>query len=392
MTTVSDPKLPGKERSYLSAFLKFLFFIIALIAVLLTILFNMGGNSEVLKSSLEKFISETFGGRPTTISKLNRISFFPVVGVDFEDLQVKETKATEDMSLSVKKVKAFVTFWGMMVKKTEISAFYIEDLKLKGSAFGRRDFNVEKLFIDHDKGTTKAELKANGSLNDLPWDFTLGLEVTGSVGGYRYGFGKNRELLFTLDKMKLAANVNEQINDYIKIDPFSVSDEETTVSGSLSLSLLEGQQVKVSGRLVTGDQKTVMKPDFIWDYSIRPSKVSGDIVFPVFEEESLKGKKGTMALMDKIYKLVIAGPEASKTEGKDKKASPNESVNKAMYLCSYDFDLKVTNATAAEDQKEKQTPFEFKAQNIKSHLKIVPVKGSVDAYDGPCGSHPFFQP
>ncbi len=388
--TESDPKLPGKERRYLTVFLKFLFFVIALVAVMLTVLFNMGGSSEVLKSSLEKFLSDSLGGRPTTIAKLHRISFFPVVGVDFNDLKVRETQATEELSLSVKNFKAFVTFWGMIVKKTEITALYMEDLNLRGGFVGKRDFSVEKLFIDHDKGTKKAEIRAKGLLDNLPWNFSLGMDVSGSIGGYKYSFGKNRPVVFNLDKLNLAADISEQINDYIKIESLSMGDEESRVTGNLSLSLLEGQQVKINGRLASGDQKNIMKPDLILDYSVKPIKFSGELLFPQTDQDSLKGEKGPLALLDKLHEIAVFQPAPPQTEKDDKKTSEEEKPRKKVYLCGYDFDLKISSEGPPDAQSPQQEAAEFMAKNSGNLLKITPIKGKVVAYEGPCDSHPFF--
>lgn len=389
MTTVSDPKLPGNERGYLTGFLKFLFFIIALVAVMLTVLFNMGGSSDVLKSSLEKFISDTFGGRPTFIGRLHRISFFPVVGVDFEELQVRETQSTQELSLSAKKFKAFVTFWGMIVKKTEITALYMEDLRLRGGFVGKRDLTIEKIFIDHNKGTKKAEINSKGSLDSLQWSLSLGMEVSGSVGGYRYSFGKDRPIVFTMDKIHLSATITEQIDDYISLESLSMGDDEANMSGNLSVSLLEGQQVKINGRLVTQDQKNIMKPDVIIDYSVKPIKVSGEIAFSQIDTDSLKGKNGPFALIDKVHELVIFQPEVSESGSTDQKTE-NKVTNEQVYVCNYSFDLKITTEAQNKESTNEQDPITYQAQNKDHQLKIIPAKGNIQPYEGPCESHPFF--
>ncbi|MCB1681545.1 MAG: hypothetical protein H6858_02340 [Rhodospirillales bacterium] len=390
-----DPKLPGKKSGFVTGFLKFLFFFIAMVAVLLTVLFNMGGTSDTLKSSLEKYISDTMGGRPTFIAKLNRISFFPVIGADFDELTVKETPQSEEMSLSISKFKAFVTFWGVVTKKTQIKSLYIEGLSLRGGVVGKRDFTIKRLFIDHDKGTRQAAISAEGTLADFPWNFRLGLDVSGSIGGFSYSLGKNRPIKFDLDQVHLDANINEQINDFIKVDSLSVGMPENVVNGTLSLSLLEGKQIKINGRLEGGEPKTVIKPDLILDYSSQPAKVTGTITSPVISPQGLKGDNSPTALFNLIHqKLIVQTDETDKSKESESGDQEQQGPARAQtsYMCAYDFDIRFSAENVATPDQMEGGALEFQAKNAGQHLTVTPLKGDVTAYDGPCEAQEFFKP
>ena len=75
-------------RKWIMRLLKIGVFLAIMLAIFVTVLANMGGSTVTLKEAAQKFIGESFGGRPAVIQKLVRLSFFPLVGIDAEKIQV----------------------------------------------------------------------------------------------------------------------------------------------------------------------------------------------------------------------------------------------------------------------------------------------------------------
>lgn len=396
MTTVSDPKLPGKERGFLTGFLKFLFFAIAFIAVMLTVLFNMGGSTETLHKSMEQFISDSTGGRPTKIEKVNRISFFPMVGADFEKLEVRETPSSKERVIYADKIRIFVTFWGFVTRSMTLKSLFVENMFIKEGILGRKSFAVEKMFIDHDKGTRNALVKANGMLGGRPWTLKLGMEVGGSVGGYTYQFGDNRPLEVEIEDIYFKADLEKQVNDYISIKNLTIGMPDPMVTGDLSLSLLEGLQVKVAGRLMSGEQNDIYKPDVIINYSKKPIKITGKISSVELRTKDFDKDTTLVSLINEgleIFQENLKGdaedqtpPPAETEKNEDKKNKPQEQEEqkKSASLCLYDFEVTYTiDKLHGKDGKILEN-VEFLAVNKDGKLEITPKRGETQPYAGPC--------
>jgi hypothetical protein len=385
--TETDPKLPVKERRLLAGLLKFTFFVIAFFAVMVTILFNMGGSSETLHQSLEKLISDSLGGRPTRVMKLNRVTFFPSVGADFEKLEIKETMASNELTVSAEKVRLFVSFWGFMSRRMGIKAAYLENVNIRKGVLGRNAFSIEKLFIDHDKGTQKALLRANGKLEEDPWTISMDLEVSGSVGGYTYHIAKNRNINLEIGNLRLKATLSEQISDYIKIEKLSLGMPEETLNGELSVSLLEGQLVKLGGRLTSGKTASIISPDLLITYGGKNINLEGKISSLQMDTSYMTGSEGPLALFNGLHEMLAYDlyiPEKkAETEKKKQDESKTRETERA-FACRYDFNLKfVIDKTIGKDGKPSEG-MEFDAVNKDGELTVTPVKGKVEPFKGAC--------
>lgn len=399
--TETDPKLPVKERRLLAGLLKFTFFVIAFFAVMVTILFNMGGSSDMLKQSLEKLVSDGLAGRPTRVIKLNRVSFFPSVGADFEKLEVKETMASDDLTVSVEKARFFVTFWSLIVRRLGVKSLYLEDVHIRKGLLGRNALKIEKLFIDHDKGTQKAVLRGNGMLEEYPWTASMDLEVSGTVGGYTYHIARNRNLKLELGDLRVNALLNEQISDYMKVGNFSVGMPEDILKGDLSASLLEGQILKIAGRLTSGDTGSILTPDILVDFSGDTIKATGKITSPQLDPDHIAGPRGPLALLNGVHELLAQDlfvpdkkPAAETAEDQKEPAQPAATDKKEekketreterAFACRYDFTLKfVIDKTVGKDGNQAEG-MEFDAVNKDGELTVTPVKGKVEPFKGPC--------
>lgn len=79
-------------KKWFSRLIKLSFFILAFLAIIATVLINMGGSSPTIKGALEDYISAStgFGAQ---IGMLNKMTFFPNISVDIQDLRLKRPNA-----------------------------------------------------------------------------------------------------------------------------------------------------------------------------------------------------------------------------------------------------------------------------------------------------------
>ena len=128
----NDKKKKEKSGNGFARFCKFLFFVIAFFLVILTILANMGGSNDMLRESVESFVSDTFGKRPASIGVLHKMTFFPSVGVHARNVKVL-SKPEEDGGypvVSIGNVEVFMGFWSVATSQPKFKEMVIEDVSV----------------------------------------------------------------------------------------------------------------------------------------------------------------------------------------------------------------------------------------------------------------------
>lgn len=75
-------------KKWISRLTKIGFFIFAIIAVILTVMVNMGGNSDTLKFAIEDYISQSTGFA-AKIDTFHKMTFYPNISVEAEGIRLK---------------------------------------------------------------------------------------------------------------------------------------------------------------------------------------------------------------------------------------------------------------------------------------------------------------
>lgn len=382
--------LAKKEKSFFSGLLKFLFFAIAMIAVMLTVMANMGGSSDTLRESLEKFISSSLEGRYTTIKRLNRVSFFPVLGVDIEGLEVKETSKSKDVDLSAKKVRIFITFWGLITKRTRFTSFLVEDLKAKKGVLGRKSFSIDKIYIDHDKGTKEAYINGYGSMDSsYKWAVKMKVQVLGSIGSYKYAVGKQRPFDIEVGDIKFSGVLSDRIKDYVRIGDIYIGAPDPALKGFISLSLLEGNLMKLIGSFTAIGNNDDYKPDLIIEFSKSTPQISGKFESDVLHVNYLNdGKNSPIAVIERVFE-VFENDGQDKGEGKDKSSDGGKSENDNI-ACRYGLNVDVAIKKLITKDKTgrdiERNNVEFLLTQKDGIVELTPKKGDIEAISMACES------
>ncbi len=373
-----------KDSNWISALLKLSFFVITFFAVILTVMANMGGNSETLRESLESFIASSVGGRPASIDNLVNVSFFPVLGVDMEDLEVKATPESRENVIVADKIRAYMTFWGVIMKQTTLSALLIENMRVQRGILGYKRFSIEKMFIDHDKGTKQATIIGYGEMEKYDWRLKLDVDVYGSVGSFRYHIGKKRPMEIEMDDLRFKTILSEKISDYVKLDQMSIGMPETIVKGELSLSLLEGGILKVRGRLISGEEISIYKPNLLIDFSQNPTKISGTVESEKLYASNWQDEKSPAALFNYMHEMFDIENIAD-----DGLATPAQKENDTgfsdkTYACEYDLDVTVNIKSYVDQEGEEHEDVAFKMKQDKKTLSFEAENIGLESFEKPC--------
>ncbi|MCB1784257.1 MAG: hypothetical protein KDI13_09700 [Alphaproteobacteria bacterium] len=303
--TTSDPLLQ-KETGWIAAILRFIFFVAVFFSVIFTVMANMGGNSDTLKESIEGFVSKSFGGNPAKVQRLNRMSFFPSIGIDIEGLQVTNKDDKGEILFSAGKIRIFMSFWDVMNRTPQMSAFAIEDLRAKRGILGDRRISVGKAYIDHNRENNTAVLRADGMWGTDPWTASIGLQVTGKPAAYSYLAGPEKPVTLNIGGMNVSGTITDKVKDYLRLEDFTVSLEEQkepAITGLLSFSMLDLNMMKLRGDLVAGAHKTHTEPEIVIDYDKNPTAISGTLKSENLNAEDIQGPNSLYAVYDKVDRI-----------------------------------------------------------------------------------------
>lgn len=371
-------KQPKDKGSAIGTLLRVLFFLLAFIAIMFTILANMGGTSESLKKSVEDLVSTTLGGRPASVDRLVRISFFPLVGVDIEGLEVKESKENDTKVITADKLKMYMNFWSIATKSSTFSSLLVEKLNIQSGIIGRRSLEIEKMFVDHDKETKTAAIKANGKLGEHPWEAKIQVDVYGQAGGYSYSLGPNRNFSMEIEELNIGGILVERFSDYIKLSNITAGLPEKIIIGDLTLFLLENNLIKIKGKLSFGNNKSEIKPNIVIDMAKKPPVISGEIESDnLFYSDIIEGKN-LQKFTARFYEIFDLAP-----------IGWNNTAGPAL-PCAYDLDLKfnIAKLVLQDNSEKKNATFSIKQKD--GVLNFIPTNIDIAESKSQCGQLDIF--
>lgn len=357
--------LDKKEKNWLSRLLKVIFFICAFILIGITVLSNMGGSSDDLKSAVERFASDLFDGRPVVVNKLVHMSFFPRIGFDVEGINILSTSEGGHIIAHADKVQAFMTFWNVATQTPKFTNLYIENFTAIKGAMGAKEFHIEKVFIDHDVETATAKLRGNGRIGIHPWSFVIEMDVLGSNGRYNYMLRQRFPLIMDIADIHFESIFINHESDYYKLEDFELSSGGKMIRGNLILSALGEKLLKLKGRIEMSDGRSIISPDVIFDYAQSPVKVSGDIISDGLLYKDVMGENSVFSILMRLRETTGYG---------------DMSKGKASFIGQYnldvDFDLKNVTIEGTLFKNLKfpvtQTDVGIKFGPVKSDVEIMP--------------------
>lgn len=293
-----------KKVNWFGRLLKIAFVLIAFGLVIITVLANMGGNSDTLKQGIVQFVSEMFGGRPVTVETLNNMSFFPRVGIDVEGINVISRPENGTKIMSVGKLQAYMGFWQVATRKPRLKGFYLEDVRAIKGALTPNELYIEKIYIDHDIETGTAELKGLGTLGVHPWNFTAGMQVFGAKGKYDFMLAHSFPIQFEIADITFETVFINHEDNYFKLENFVLSQGDKAISGNILLSALGKNLIKIKADLHTKDSKSAVNADLVADLSEATDKYSGTLTSEKMVLSEILGDDSVFTIFKRIRDLV----------------------------------------------------------------------------------------
>jgi len=213
-------------KKWLSRLTKIAFILFAFLAVVVTVLFNMGGSSDTLKGAVEDYIGQSTG-YAAQIQTFNKMTFFPDISIDMEGISLKKPNMTamnawakaeskkpkeeqgktappinySNPDSQIAQFKISIGFWDVGFGKTrKIRDLQMRDANFKAGSIAHKEVTIGILGID-ETADGNPFLNMEGQWGSEAFRVTLDLESSGSRKKRKYYIGE--ESLFEAEIGKI---------------------------------------------------------------------------------------------------------------------------------------------------------------------------------------------
>ncbi len=287
-----------KKFSWLKLTVKIVLVIGALFALSLVMLSKLGGNSEKLKQMVEDFASDA-SGYDVTLGQLENLTFFPTIGVQFDQMQFAN-KSNQTTIAAIDKLSIKMSFWSAVFSTGKIKDLNISGLSVKPGVVTQEALKITRLGIEdpaHDDESVNvpAQLLLNGMLGDKAFAASSTIAASGVGQTREYDMGKERKITASLGDLSLSALMKN--TSFARIDLSEINlkkAKETLLSGDMNVELGTNTRV-IKGTLSIG-KGSIIKPDV----SIANTAIKGTIQSPKMNVEDMGALAGALAALGDI--------------------------------------------------------------------------------------------
>lgn len=320
------PTIEKEKGSWLSFFTKLLFFFIVLMAVGIMMLTTLGGNSDVLKGSIEDYLSSRFGGR-AEIETFNRMTFYPYMGVDMAGVKVFEGDSETKTRFSADKVVMAMGFWDLSFGTGKLKTFDIENMKAAPGALIAQGLTVDKAAII-DEGD-QAYIRSTGKIGTTPYSFESHVETFGKGNKKKYAFGDVRPFDARLGDIDLKGRIEDMDVDTMSVKELSIGLGQPLLGGDLNFYYGGDQRMKIKGDITLG-QGSKARADILIE-SNNGTKISGSLDFSEMLLDDALDYELLVQLSDKIQSVIGEKSESNGYDFSGVEIDASASVDKLIH-------------------------------------------------------------
>jgi len=250
MSDEPDDTPVKKKKSWLGRLFKLTLFLAIFAVIIFTVLSKIGGNEPHHQQIIEQYASE-ISGYSARVQKFNSLNFFPLIIIDFERMEFRESAAAEvdalfnttftDPVMYLEKAYIVSSFWDVVFGTGKFRILDLSNIYIIPGIFLEDDivFNTISI-IENEDGT--AHLQANGKIAETPFEIRKPVKTFGKAPKKTY-------------RIIAAAPLEMTIGDaYASITFDTVPGDDntppvTTISGTIRSDTLNAQTLDPNGRL-----------------------------------------------------------------------------------------------------------------------------------------------
>jgi hypothetical protein len=278
----------AEKGSALLFWSKVLFFVIVFLVVVFSVLSSLGGNSDVLKSAIEQYLSGALRGQGK-VEKLHQMTFFPYMSVDAEGLSVVDPKNESRTVFNAERIQIAMGFWDMTFSSGKIKTFNLQKLRALPGVITQPGLMVNSAAII-DEGD-QAYFRADGKIGISPFKISVTMETLGFSGNKKYRFGDTRDFKISLGSIEMSGTLESDNPENYVIKNFDIRRENLKITGNAELFAGSGGRMKLKGDFVL-PAGTQAKPDILFEFlDKKPLKISGAVEISNYIDQDLADLK-----------------------------------------------------------------------------------------------------
>lgn len=265
MTEIRIPEKPQKTfKTRLGTLSKWLFFITAFFLLILTVLGNIGGNSDELKASIEQYIQSATGYH-TTVKTLNAMEFFPDMVFDFEGTALRATPEDDLPVATIKRVHLITNFWSVMFHTGKVKALYIDQVVAQPGVLGAQAITIDRLHIDDTlPDPEQAALRLNGRVGEQPVSAEIGINKH-SKNRWKtsYSLALDKGFNFSLGNITLSGTLYSNDNKVTLNDVRLLQNDTEVLTAQLYPANDALGNMRLTGEIVFPQHGSTLRPDLL---------------------------------------------------------------------------------------------------------------------------------
>lgn len=266
--------IPKEKSTRLQTILKIVFFVAAFFIVIFTVLANMGGNSEGLRSTVEQLATDTTGYQ-AKLGKLNNVTFFPSISVDVENLELFRAGIKDVPAIRADRIRTSMGFWDVTFRNGRIKALAVENVRALSGVFLDRPITIDTLAIA-DTSADEARMEIRGSIGAEKLNASVSMDPYGFGKARRYAFGPSRVLRAALGDLGFsAALINAEFPHLAARDIKITYKGQEVLAGDIEVMRRNAAEMAISGAVTLLENASTLKPDLILNIETR--KITGTI-------------------------------------------------------------------------------------------------------------------
>ncbi len=298
----------AEKGSWLSFWAKLAFLLIVFIAVILSVLNALGGNSDVLKSSLEQYLSGALRGN-AKIEKLHQMTFFPYMSIDAEGVTVSDPKNERRIIFSAGRMQMAMGFWDMTFSTGKIKTFNVEKLRAMPGVFVQPGLTVGSAAII-DEGD-QAYIRAEGKIGAEPFKMGITTDTYGSGKSKTYRMGIKRDVKIKIGDIELDGIVDAADPENYILQDFSLKHDTLVIKGGADIFAGSGGRIKIKGDFILPGGSHI-KPDILFEHpENKLPRAAGAIMIEGAKAADFTDAAPYKALWDSLARVTQGGGESS---------------------------------------------------------------------------------
>ncbi|GJL86057.1 MAG: hypothetical protein DHS20C02_18320 [Micavibrio sp.] len=289
-------EIPKEKQSWFMTLAKVTFFFTAFLLVIFTVMANMGGSSDTLKSAIEEYMAGSTGYE-VEVETLNKMTFFPSISIDIERVRMFEPGTDFAPVVTIGRLYGALGFRSVAFSAGEIKAFDLDELHAQPGVLNSQAVFIENIGIVGAEDSEKALLQGRGKLGVHDVSFQVEMEIAGDA----YKFGPDRPFELTVGDLNAQGYLADR-RGRILLQDLKIGMPDTVISGKLDFIRKGKDKLRVGGDVrfgVSGNGK----PDLLIERVEGKRLITGAIEASVANIEDIKGEKSILAAYKKFRNI-----------------------------------------------------------------------------------------